>query len=81
MFVPATIVELDANRRGARASARLCAPLFVGPVVRASEKILVANFDADIAERYGWVNRTPDDEDLDSLFPVGLLFLKRSLDT
>jgi enoyl-CoA hydratase/carnithine racemase len=24
------------------------------------------DFDADIAERYGWVNRTLDDDDLDS---------------
>ena len=24
------------------------------------------DFDADIAERYGWVNRTVDDDDLDS---------------
>jgi hypothetical protein len=26
----------------------------------------VDDFDADIAERYGWVNRTLDDDDLDS---------------
>jgi hypothetical protein len=25
------------------------------------------DFDADIAERYGWVNRTLDDDNLDSL--------------
>jgi enoyl-CoA hydratase/carnithine racemase len=34
---------------------------------RALEIVLSgADFDADIAERYGWVNRTLDDEDLDS---------------
>ena len=34
---------------------------------RALEIVLSADdFDADIAERYGWVNRTLDDDDLDS---------------
>jgi enoyl-CoA hydratase/carnithine racemase len=34
---------------------------------RALEFVLTADdFDADIAERYGWVNRTLDDQDLDS---------------
>ncbi len=34
---------------------------------RALEFVLSADdFDADIAERYGWVNRTVDDDDLDS---------------
>ena len=34
---------------------------------RALEFVLTADdFDADIAERYGWVNRTLDDDDLDS---------------
>ena len=34
---------------------------------RALEIVLSADdFDADIAERYGWVNRTLDDQDLDS---------------
>ena len=34
---------------------------------RALEFVLSADdFDADIAERYGWVNRTLDDADLDS---------------
>ena len=34
---------------------------------RALEFVLSADdFDADIAERYGWVNRTLDDDDLDS---------------
>jgi enoyl-CoA hydratase/carnithine racemase len=34
---------------------------------RALEFVLTADdFDADIAERYGWVNRTLDDKDLDS---------------
>jgi len=34
---------------------------------RALEIVLGADdFDADIAERYGWVNRTLDDDDLDS---------------
>ena len=34
---------------------------------RALEIVLSGNdFDADIAERYGWVNRTLDDDDLDS---------------
>jgi enoyl-CoA hydratase/carnithine racemase len=34
---------------------------------RALEFVLTADdFDADIAERYGWVNRTLDDNDLDS---------------
>ena len=34
---------------------------------RALEIVLTADdFDADIAERYGWVNRTLDDKDLDS---------------
>jgi len=34
---------------------------------RALEFVLSADdFDADIAERYGWVNRTMDDNDLDS---------------
>ena len=34
---------------------------------RALEIVLTADdFDADIAERYGWVNRTLDDNDLDS---------------
>ncbi len=34
---------------------------------RALEIVLSADdFDADIAERYGWVNRTLDDRDLDS---------------
>jgi enoyl-CoA hydratase/carnithine racemase len=34
---------------------------------RALEFVLSGNdFDADIAERYGWVNRTLDDDDLDS---------------
>jgi 1,4-dihydroxy-2-naphthoyl-CoA synthase len=35
---------------------------------RALEIVLSCNdLDADIAERYGWVNRTLDDNDLDSL--------------
>src|SRR5579864_1802843 len=35
---------------------------------RALEIVLSGDdFDADIAERYGWVNRTLDDDDLDSL--------------
>jgi len=34
---------------------------------RALEFVLSADdFDADVAERYGWVNRTLDDDDLDS---------------
>jgi enoyl-CoA hydratase/carnithine racemase len=34
---------------------------------RALEIVLSGDdFDADIAERYGWVNRTVDDDDLDS---------------
>jgi enoyl-CoA hydratase/carnithine racemase len=34
---------------------------------RALEIVLSGDdFDADIAERYGWVNRTLDDDDLDS---------------
>ena len=34
---------------------------------RALEIVLSGDdFDADIAERYGWVNRTMDDDDLDS---------------
>jgi enoyl-CoA hydratase/carnithine racemase len=38
---------------------------------RALEFVLTADdFDADIAERYGWVNRTLDDGDLDSFIDV-----------
>src|ERR1700721_896730 len=41
-------------------------PRLVGPP-RALEIVLSGDdFDADIAERYGWVNRTLDDNDLDS---------------
>src|SRR5215469_10841266 len=38
---------------------------------RALEFVLTADdYDADIAERYGWVNRTLDDNDLDSFVEV-----------
>jgi len=37
------------------------------------------DFDADIAERYGWVNRTLDDDDLDS-FVDGLVRRLASFD-
>ena len=33
---------------------------------RALEIVLSDDFNADVAERYGWVNRTLDDNDLDS---------------
>ena len=45
---------------------------------RALEIVLSGDdFDADIAERYGWVNRTLDDHDLDSFVDV----LVRRLDS
>jgi enoyl-CoA hydratase/carnithine racemase len=45
---------------------------------RALEIVLSGDdFDADIAERYGWVNRTLDDDDLDSFVDA----LVRRLDT
>ena len=45
-----------------------CLPRLVGRS-RALEIVLSRDdFDADIAERYGWVNRALDDADLDSFF-------------
>ena len=39
----------------------------IGRPSRAIEIVLSGDdFDADVAERYGWVNRTLDDGDLDS---------------